>query len=121
MRGLSGLVGKRLASRPHSAGVRRLLERALAAAGIDSQQVHRSGTEHATHRDVALAVLAGVADVGLTTQAWARKAQLTFLPLGSEAYELVIPAAHLGDARAVALCEAAQGREPGGDAGDGRQ
>lgn len=111
LRSLKALHGKRLASRPLSAGVRRLLERELAAAGLDSQAVHRDATEHATHRDVALAVLAGAADVGLMTQAWARTARLGFLPLGCEAYELAIPAGQLGDARAVALCEAAQGRE----------
>lgn len=109
MRSLKALPGKRFASRPRSAGVRRLLERELASAGVDSQQVHHAAAEYASHRDVAFAVLAGSADVGLTTQAWARRAQLSFLPLGAEAYELVMPAAQLGDERAVALCEAAQG------------
>jgi excisionase family DNA binding protein len=111
LRSASGVVGKRIASRPPSAGVRRGLDRALTAAGIEFGPAYRQATEHASHRDVVLSVLAGRADLGLTTQAWARAAQLSFLPLASETYELAIPVVHLGDARAVALCEAAQGRE----------
>jgi len=109
LRGVGALVGKRLASRPPTAGVRRQLDQSLAAAGIEPERAYRHATECASHRDVVLAVAAGVADVGIATAAWARAANLPFQALHSEPYELVIPVRELGNPRVVAVCEVAQG------------
>jgi excisionase family DNA binding protein len=109
LRGLGALVGKRIASRPPTAGVRRQLDQSLAAAGIEPERAYRHATECACHRDVVLAVSAGAADVGIATDAWARAANLPFQALHSEPYELVIPVQELGNPGVVALCEVAQG------------
>jgi putative molybdopterin biosynthesis protein len=109
LRGVSALVGKRVASRPPTAGVRRQLDQSLALAGIEPERAYRHATECACHRDVVLAVSAGAADVGIATDAWARAANLPFQALHSEPYELVIPVQELGNPRVVALCEVAQG------------
>jgi putative molybdopterin biosynthesis protein len=105
---LAALVGRRLASRPSTAGVRRRLDRALERAGTDLPSAYRNAVELDSHRAVVLAVASGSAEIGLATHAWASMAGLRFQPLGSEAYDLAIAAEHLGDARVVALCELVQ-------------
>jgi putative molybdopterin biosynthesis protein len=107
-RGVRALLGRRLASRPPTAGVRQRLDRALEEAGADRSHAYRGAVELDSHRDVVLAVAAGKADVGITTHAWASLAGLSFEPIGSEAYELVVPAERLGDPRVTALCELLQ-------------
>jgi len=104
----SGIVGRRLAFRPPSAGVRAHLDEALLRAGVDLGRAYAGAEEHRSHRDVVLAVTREDADVGLCSRAWALRAGLSFLPLASEAYGLVLRADELGDARVVALCEIAQ-------------
>ncbi|HTV25383.1 MAG TPA: helix-turn-helix transcriptional regulator [Polyangiaceae bacterium] len=107
-RGVRAIVGRRLASRPPTAGVRQRLDRALERAGADRARAYRDALELDSHRDVVLAVSAGKADVGITTHAWAGVAGLSFEAIGSEAYELVVPASRLGEAPVVALCELLQ-------------
>jgi molybdate-binding protein len=106
---LRDLAGKRLASRPGSAGVRVHLDAALRAEGIDPARVHRKALLLDSHLDVVLAVAAGRADAGLCSRAWGERAGLAFLPLAAEAYGLIVKARDLGDARMVRLCEVAQG------------
>lgn len=106
LRSASGIVGRRLASRPATAGIRAHLDEALRRAGVEPEQ---AGAElHSSHRDVVMAVLRGDADVGLASRAWAARAGLAFLSLASEAYGLMVRAEDLGDPRVVALCETAQ-------------
>lgn len=107
-RHLHAIAGKRVATRPPSAGLRAMLDGALSAAGIDLSATCAGIAEYACHRDVTLAVAQGKADVGLTTHAWAYAAGLQFLPLASEDYELRFVVEHMGDPRIVALCEMAQ-------------
>lgn len=104
----ASIAGRRIASRPPTAGVRRRLDAALTKAGADLSSVYRNAVELESHRAVVLAVGAGRADVGLTTHAWAASAGLQFRALGSESYELVVQAASLGDARIIALAELLQ-------------
>ncbi len=108
--GISAIAGRRLASRPRSAGIRRRLDGALEQVGIALPRAYRRAHEYASHRDVVLAIAAGRADVGLMTQAWASAAGFSFCAIASEAYELAIPASLLGDPRVLALCEAAQSK-----------
>jgi excisionase family DNA binding protein len=105
---VSAVVGRRLASRPPSAGIRAHLDAALHAAGIDPVEAHAGGALHRSHRDVAMAVLRGEAEVGLCTRAWSVAAGLAFHPLASEPYGLVLRADDLGDPRVLALCELVQ-------------
>jgi excisionase family DNA binding protein len=102
------LIGRRFASRPPTAGVRRRLDAALARAGTVLSLAYENAVELDSHRAVVLAVCSGQADIGLTTHAWAGAAGLQFQPLGSEAYELVVNAEQLGDPRLVALAELLQ-------------
>jgi excisionase family DNA binding protein len=105
------LAKKRLASRPPSAGVRGYLDRSLRDAGLDVAKAHKRALLLDSHLEVALAVAAGRADVGLASRAWGERAGLAFLPLATEAYGLIVKARDLGDARVVRLCEVAQGKQ----------
>lgn len=107
---LEDLPRRRLASRPGSAGVRRHLDAALRARKLDPARAHRRALLLRSHLEVALAVAAGRADVGLCSRAWGERAGLAFLPVATEPYGLIVRARDLGDARVVRLCELAQGR-----------
>jgi excisionase family DNA binding protein len=108
LRRVSGLVGRRLATRAPTAGIRAHLDAALLAAGIELSRAYDGADVYRSHRDVVMAVLRDAAEVGLASRAWATTAGLGFLPLTSEAYGLVLRADDLGDPRVVALCEIAQ-------------
>jgi excisionase family DNA binding protein len=105
---VTSVVGRRLASRPATAGVRAHLDRALLAAGAPLERAYRNAESYRSHRDVVMAVARGDAEVGLTSRAWAVRAGLAFLPLASESYGLLLRAADLGDPRVTGLCEIAQ-------------
>jgi excisionase family DNA binding protein len=108
IKALGAAVGKRLAIRPPTAGLRRRFDDALRAAGIRERAAYGRAVEHACHRDVTLAVARGDADLGLTTHAWAHAAGLSFFPMAVEEYDIGFLADHVDDARVLALCEAAQ-------------
>jgi putative molybdopterin biosynthesis protein len=107
---LEELSRLRLASRPPTAGVRVHLDAALRAVRLDPRRVHRGALVLGSHLDVALAVAAGRADVGLASLAWAERAGLGFRLLAAEDYGLILQARDLGDPRVVRLCEVAQGK-----------
>jgi putative molybdopterin biosynthesis protein len=108
LRSASGIVGRRLAYRPSTAGVRAHLDRALGSAGVELERAYAQATHYDSHRDVVMALVREDDEVGLVSRAWATRAGLGFLPLASEAYGLVLRASDLGDPRVVALCEIAQ-------------
>jgi excisionase family DNA binding protein len=108
VKSLGVIVGKRMAIRPATSGLRHLLDDAIEVAGIRPRLAYGRAVEHACHRDVALAVARGEADFGLTTHAWAHAAGLSFFPLAVEEYDLTFLADHVDDARVLALCNAAQ-------------
>jgi excisionase family DNA binding protein len=108
---LRDLARVRLASRPPTAGVREALDAALRAAGLDPAKVHRRALVLSSHADVACAVAAGRADVGVASRAWSERAGLAFTLLEREAYGLIVRARDLGDPRVVRLCEVAQSPE----------
>ena len=99
-----------LASRPPTAGVRQHLDSALRKARLDPEKVHRQALLLGSHLDVACAVAAGRARVGLCSRAWGERVGLSFTHLATEAYGLLVRARDLGDPRVVRLCETAQGR-----------
>lgn len=106
---LSQVVGKRLALRPDSAGVRAQLDQSLVRGGVSLERAYKHAKEYASHREVVLSVAGGLTDIGLTTHAWASVANLSFFPIGSESYGLSVRIDCLSDPRVVRLVEITQG------------
>jgi len=100
----------RFASRPPTAGVRQLLDAALLRARLDPAAAHRRAVLLDSHLDVVLEVTSGRAEVGLGSRAWGGRAGLSFAPIATEDYGLIVKARDLGDPRVVRICEVAQGR-----------
>jgi excisionase family DNA binding protein len=100
--------GRRLASRPATAGVRSVLDAALREAGVDAERTHARALTLPSHRDVVLAVGRGAADVGVTSHDWGARSGLPFRSLGSESYDLLVAADDLGHPAVVALLACAQ-------------
>jgi len=107
---IAELARRKLATRPPSAGVRGYLEAALRAEKLDPARIQKGALVLESHLEVVLAVASGRADVGVSSRAWGERAGLSFQPLATEAYGLIVKARDLGDARVVRLCEIAQGK-----------
>jgi len=107
---LADLRRLRFASRPPTAGVRKLLDAALLRARLDPAAAHRRAVLLDSHLDVVLEVASGRADVGLGSRAWGGRAGLSFAPVATEDYGLIVKARDLGDPRVVRICEVAQGQ-----------
>ena len=107
LRRASAIVGRRLAGRPLTAGIRAHLDAALAKEGVAADRVYNNAILLDSHRDVVMAVVRGEAEVGLASQAWAARAGLGFLALASEPYGLLLLGKNLGDPAIVGLCEVA--------------
>ncbi len=86
--------GLRLVNREPGAEARRVLDRELVSAGIDGAQVPGYQTKAAGHLQVADAIAAGLADVGVASEPAALAYGLAFVPLAAERFDLVIPAVH---------------------------
>jgi len=88
IRGVADLAGRRLAWRAPGTASRLLLERLLLEAGIDP----RPGLEEAfdSHLGVAAAVGTGAADAGLAVRAVADSAELEWIPVATEPFELAL-------------------------------
>ena len=88
--------GLRLVNRDPGSEARRVLDRELASAGISPDQVPGYGTRAMGHLEVAAAIAAGIADVGVASEPAALAYELAFVPLTQERFDLVIPAAQAG-------------------------
>lgn len=82
-----------IVNREGGAGARLLLDQRLATAGIPATRVNGYARLARSHVEVARLVGSGLVDVGVGVEAAARFAGLDFVPLQSERYDLVIPAA----------------------------
>jgi putative molybdopterin biosynthesis protein len=80
-------------NRQAGSGTRILLDWRLGQLGITAAGIRGYDTEEFTHMAVAVAVLGGSADVGLGICAAARALGLAFIPVVTEQYDLVTPAA----------------------------
>jgi molybdate-binding protein len=87
-------MGLRVARREQGAGTRVLGDQLLRGAGVDPDAVH--GPEFRSHLEIALAVAAGIADVGFAVRGVAQQLQLEFVSLEWEPYDLVLPGEALG-------------------------
>jgi putative molybdopterin biosynthesis protein len=92
-------------NRQAGAGTRVLLDYHREKAGVDSARIKGYEIEEFTHTSVAVAVLSGVADVGMGVLAAARALGLDFIPVATEQYDLVIPTEYMNDERISILLD----------------
>jgi molybdate-binding protein len=86
IRAVGDLTGRRLAWRAPGTGSRLMLEQLLREAGIDPELA--PGEPVGSHLEVAAAVATGAADAGLAVRAAADPAELDWVPVASEPFEL---------------------------------
>ena len=92
-------------NRQAGSGTRILLDYRLGQIGISPDRINGYRHEEFTHMAVAVAVLSGTADAGLGIYAAAAALDLDFIPVVTEQYDLVIPAAHFGSENIQQLIE----------------
>jgi molybdenum cofactor synthesis domain-containing protein len=92
-------------NRQAGAGTRVLLDYHLGLAQLDPSNIKGYRMEEYTHTSVAVAVLSGVADVGMGVLAAAQALGLDFVPVATEQYDLVIPEEYLEDEKIRILLE----------------
>ena len=95
--------GLRLVNRELGAEARSVLDRQLAEVGFAASQVPGYGTEAAGHLEVAAAIAAGLADVGIASEPAALAYGMDFIPLAIEHFDLVIPSTQTGSRETQAL------------------
>jgi putative molybdopterin biosynthesis protein len=105
VRGVGDLPGSglRLVNREPGSEARRVLDRELAGHGIDPGELPGYDTRATGHLEVAAAIAAGVADVGVASEPAALAYELGFVPLTQERFDLVIPAAQAGSREVQAM------------------
>ncbi len=96
-------------NRQAGAGTRVLLDYHLDLQGLDAANIRGYEMEEYTHTSVAVAVLSGVADVGMGVLAAARALGLDFIPVATEQYDLVIPQEFLDDEKIITLLDIMRG------------
>lgn len=80
----------RFINRQRGAGTRMLLDFLLAKGGIKGDQIYGYQREEYSHLNVAAAIAAGTADVGLGIYSAAQSFGLDFIPVGEERYDLLM-------------------------------
>ncbi len=80
----------RIVNRPPSTGTRLLLDRELDRLGIDASRIEGYRRELSSHIDVAMEVLSGRADAAPGVRPVAELADLGFVPLRWERYDLLV-------------------------------
>ena len=110
--GLADVVGAglRLVNREPGAEARSVLDRELASIGVDGVNVPGYQTTATGHLQVADAVAAGLADVGVASEPAALAYQLAFIPLAAERFDLVIPADRVASREVQALIKVLSSR-----------
>jgi excisionase family DNA binding protein len=90
LKGVANLKGRRVIGRQREAGAFVLLEKLLAAAGVEIGALKLDPTPALTEADLAAAVAEGRADAGLGIAAVAHQYRLGFVPLIVERYDLAV-------------------------------
>jgi len=88
-------AGITLINREEGSGARLLLDQRLRVSGVDPAQVRGYDRIVSSHFEVARAVAARQADVGIGIRSAARLFELDFVPLQAARYDLVVPKAYL--------------------------
>jgi molybdate-binding protein/DNA-binding XRE family transcriptional regulator len=99
-------AGLRLVNREPGAEARRVLDRELARLGVAAGLLAGYETRATGHLEVAAAIAAGLADAGVASEPAALAYGLTFVPLTTERFDLVIPAAQTGTREVQGLLRA---------------
>ena len=102
--------GLRLVNREPGAEARRVLDREMDKDGIEVEQVAGYQTMAAGHLQVADAIAAGLADVGVASEPAALAYGLAFVPIAAERFDLVIPNAHAASREVQALIKVLSSR-----------
>lgn len=100
-----GLSNVSFVNRQKGSGTRMLLDHMLNERGIDPASISGYDREMTTHLAVALAVRSGEADAGLCVASAAEIAGLSFVPVGTERYEIGIMTSDMDDPRIRSLLE----------------
>jgi len=103
--------GIRIINRQKGSGTRILLDFELSRLGIDPKRINGYEKEVNTHNEVALAVLSGMADVGLGILSAAKMLGLEFIHITKERYDLVIPKEKFSAKPLTALMEVVRSQE----------
>jgi excisionase family DNA binding protein len=103
LKGVGDLKGRRFIGRQREAGAFVLLEKLLAAAGLEIGALKLLAEPALTEGDVAAAVAEGRADAGLGIASVAHQYRLGFVPLVEERYDLALWRAAYFDAPAQKL------------------
>lgn len=113
VRGIGDLTRDDLSfvNRQPGSGTRILFDYKLQEMGIDPSQIRGYDNEEYTHMNVAVAVLNGMADVGLGIMAAAKALDLDFIPVLSEQYDLVVPSPFVNDHKIQLLISVARSKE----------
>ena len=113
VRGIGDLTRDDLSfvNRQPGSGTRILFDYKLQEMGIDPSQIRGYDNEEYTHMNVAVAVLNGMADVGLGIMAAAKALDLDFIPVLSEQYDLVVPSPFVNDHKIQSLISVARSKE----------
>lgn len=90
VRSVADVAGRRLVNRDAGSEARRLLERSLAAAGLEPSALAGFETEVGSHLLVASAIASGLGEVGVGAEPAAAAFSLGFLPLAEEDFDLVV-------------------------------
>ena len=101
--GLDDLPGRTFINRQRGSGTRILLDHCLTRRGISPASIPGYEREATTHLAVALAVQTGEADAGMGVYSAAKALNLSFVPVATERYELVMYRSMLDDPRIEAL------------------
>lgn len=86
------IISHRFVNRQKGSGTRMLLDFLLKEKSIKSESITGYDREMTTHLAVCLAILSGDADLGLAVYSAAKTYGLSFVPVGTERYELVMKA-----------------------------
>jgi len=100
----------RMVNWKRGARARRVLDRELAKQGIEPGHLSGYATQASGHLQVAAAIAAGLADVGVASEPVALTHDLAFVPLASERSDLVIPAATKGSQEVQGLLKVLSSR-----------
>lgn len=111
IKGFEDLVRKDVTfiNRQKGAGTRVLLDYYLQKMNLDPSEIKGYSLEEYTHTSVAVAVLSGVADVGMGVMAAAKALGLDFIPVATEQYDLVIPEEFMEDEKIARMLEVIRG------------
>jgi molybdate-binding protein/DNA-binding XRE family transcriptional regulator len=103
-------AGLRLVNREPGSEARLLLDQELAAIGASPGDLAGYQSQATGHLEVASAIAAGLADVGVASEPAALAYGLDFVPLAAEQFDLVIPAGQAGSREVPGLLKVLSSR-----------